>query len=156
MLKIDIYYRTKTHQMMKRKHYNAHQTHKVRGLVLSVITSICVLIKIYFLFGFVYWRFCVEEQRTECDSINVVREEHNMNPLDCVHMYRKDDIVWIAYNSWCHTVYTYMDIYSDPTYSWVQTCLVDLPVFWAFFLLNQPHDCFRCLGKDPDRVFSIT
>ena len=25
----------------------------------------------------------------------------------------------------------------------------------SFLLLNKPHDCYRCLGKDPDRIFSI-
>ena len=29
-----------------------------------------------------------------------------------------------------------------------------LPII-AFLLLNWPHDCYRCLGKDPDRIFSI-
>ena len=28
------------------------------------------------------------------------------------------------------------------------------PVF-IFFLLNNPHDCYTCLGKDPDRIYSI-
>ena len=25
----------------------------------------------------------------------------------------------------------------------------------AFLLLDQPHDCYTCLGKDPDRIYSI-
>ena len=34
------------------------------------------------------------------------------------------------------------------------TCILDaLPVV-AFLLLNDPHDCFRCFGKDPDRTYS--
>lgn len=28
-----------------------------------------------------------------------------------------------------------------------------LPVV-AFLLLNKPHDCYACLGKDPDRIYS--
>ena len=27
--------------------------------------------------------------------------------------------------------------------------------FIFFFILNRPHDCFMCLGKDPDRRFSV-
>ena len=27
------------------------------------------------------------------------------------------------------------------------------PVLFLF-LLDQPHDCFKCFGKDPDRIFS--
>ena len=29
-----------------------------------------------------------------------------------------------------------------------------IPVF-TFLLLDKPHDCFVCLGKDPDRIYSI-
>ena len=32
--------------------------------------------------------------------------------------------------------------------------LVSLLPFWAFLLFNNPHDCFKCLGKDPDRNYS--
>ena len=31
--------------------------------------------------------------------------------------------------------------------------LIMLPVIF-FLLLDDPHDCFTCLGKDPDRVYS--
>ena len=24
----------------------------------------------------------------------------------------------------------------------------------AFFIFNDPHDCYTCLGKDPDRIYS--
>eukprot|EP00353_Schmidingerella_taraikaensis_P011285 CAMPEP_0185590058 /NCGR_PEP_ID=MMETSP0434-20130131/59349_1 /TAXON_ID=626734 ORGANISM="Favella taraikaensis, Strain Fe Narragansett Bay" /NCGR_SAMPLE_ID=MMETSP0434 /ASSEMBLY_ACC=CAM_ASM_000379 /LENGTH=77 /DNA_ID=CAMNT_0028213933 /DNA_START=231 /DNA_END=464 /DNA_ORIENTATION=- len=24
----------------------------------------------------------------------------------------------------------------------------------VFFALNEPHDCYECLGKDPDRIYS--
>ena len=24
----------------------------------------------------------------------------------------------------------------------------------AYFWLNEPHDCYVCLGKDPDRIYS--
>ena len=25
---------------------------------------------------------------------------------------------------------------------------------WTFFWLHDPHDCYNCLGKDPDRIYS--
>ena len=28
-----------------------------------------------------------------------------------------------------------------------------LPVV-AFLCFDDPHDCFRCMGKDPDRIYS--
>ena len=31
--------------------------------------------------------------------------------------------------------------------------LSDLTKF-AYFWLNEPHDCYVCLGKDPDRIYS--
>ena len=34
------------------------------------------------------------------------------------------------------------------------TMFLLLPVV-AYFLLNEPHDCYMCYGKDPDRVYSI-
>ena len=33
--------------------------------------------------------------------------------------------------------------------------LAELLPFVFYFWLNEPHDCFQCLGKDPDRRFSI-
>ena len=48
-----------------------------------------------------------------------------------------------------------MTWYSKYSSFFIETCLVYLLPVVAFLLLNDPHDCFRCLGKDPDRVFSI-
>jgi len=33
--------------------------------------------------------------------------------------------------------------------------LLELLPFLTFFWLDEPHDCFVCLGKDPDRVYSV-
>ena len=33
--------------------------------------------------------------------------------------------------------------------------VIGLFPIWAFLALELPHDCFKCLGKDPDRNFSI-
>lgn len=32
--------------------------------------------------------------------------------------------------------------------------LIELAPFLTFYLLDKPHDCFVCLGKDPDRIYS--
>ena len=32
--------------------------------------------------------------------------------------------------------------------------LVTIIPFWAFLLFRNPHDCFKCLGKDPERNYS--
>ena len=36
---------------------------------------------------------------------------------------------------------------------YVYNMIIMLPVI-VFFLLDQPHDCFTCLGKDPDHIYS--
>ena len=33
--------------------------------------------------------------------------------------------------------------------------VLEMMPFIFFFLLNRPHDCFICLGKDPLRRFSV-
>ena len=41
-------------------------------------------------------------------------------------------------------------------FSLVEWCsnLIHLLPIVAFLALNEPHDCYTCLGKDPDRIFS--
>ena len=39
-------------------------------------------------------------------------------------------------------------------YSLYFNLMTILPVI-VFFLLNEPHDCFTCLGKNPDHIYSI-
>ena len=48
--------------------------------------------------------------------------------------------------------YREADVYS--MLSWVQNIILELFPIWSFLLFYKPHDCFRCLGKDPDRIFS--
>ena len=50
----------------------------------------------------------------------------------------------------------FIEVYTAEENVWVKDIFMYILPFWAFFLLNTPHDCFRCLGKDPDRPFSIT
>jgi hypothetical protein len=35
------------------------------------------------------------------------------------------------------------------------TAFLFLIPFFVFLAFNKPHDCFKCLGKDPDRRYSI-
>ena len=39
------------------------------------------------------------------------------------------------------------------TYS--TTAFLFLIPFFIFLAFNKPHDCFKCLGKDPERRYSI-
>ena len=115
-------------------------------MVLPIFTTLCVVIKIVFQVGFLFWRVCVEEQRTGCESKGLA---------ECEKIFDKREIQWINPESVCETSFEFMAWYTDPSTFWFTTCFVSLPIIWAFFLLNTPHDCFRCLGKDPDRIFSI-
>ena len=76
--------------------------------------------------------------------------------LDCAHMFQEKDVKWVNKASLCHVTYGLINFYIEPGYYWLKTAAISLPVIWAFFLLDKPHDCFRCLGKDPDRIFSIS
>ena len=37
---------------------------------------------------------------------------------------------------------------------WTYLVMVELLPVASFLVLNYPHDCYRCFGKDPDRLFS--
>ena len=61
-------------------------------------------------------------------------------------------------NSLCDLLYFFYGIYDgtlkQKSYgSAIQTAFLLLP-FILFFALNDPHDCFTCLGKDPNHIYS--
>ena len=79
--------------------------------------------------------------------------------IDCDHLYlAKDpeDLKWVNGESYCRVAHDFIVGYTDPKNTWIDEALVFLMPIWAFFLLNSAHDCFKCLGKDPDRIFSIS
>ena len=61
-------------------------------------------------------------------------------------------------NSLCNLISNLMGSYIDDprlhtyAYAFMQS-LILLPII-VFFAFNDPHDCFVCLGKDPDRKYS--
>ena len=57
----------------------------------------------------------------------------------------------------CQPVFKIFNIHTFQQFAYVYikiNCLLILPVV-AFMILDDPHDCFMCLGKDPDRPYSI-
>ena len=61
-------------------------------------------------------------------------------------------------NSLCNLISKLIgDYIGDPrlhTYAYaIMQSLLLLPIN-VFFAFNDPHDCFVCLGKDPDRKYS--
>ena len=79
----------------------------------------------------------------------------------CENGYLKDDgAVWAKdEEGLCNYFYTDLDEKADDP-QWVagglewMNLMMLLPVT-LFLLLDNPHDCFVCLGKDPDRIYSI-
>ena len=66
---------------------------------------------------------------------------------------------WVNKDSYCQLLTDWND-YPIIGQSTIQLFLINtvfvylLPV-WAFLAFTEPHDCYKCLGKDPDRNFSI-
>ena len=64
--------------------------------------------------------------------------------------------IYEDYNSVCN----YFGKINEPSqdfiamFQLISTVTLLLPIF-VYFCLNDPHDCFICLGKDPDRIYSI-
>ena len=59
-------------------------------------------------------------------------------------------------NDFCVMVFTITNV-SPRQASLTYLCFIiaELLPFVFFFSLNDPHDCFSCLGKDPDRRYSV-
>ena len=75
ILRIYLFYRINHYQTMKQKHIYAHKTHRVTGVVLPILTTMCILIKIVFQIEFLLWRVCVDEQRVECEAFENLERE---------------------------------------------------------------------------------
>ena len=79
--------------------------------------------------------------------------------MDCDHLYlvkETRDHGWVSSESYCKVFHEFVLGYTDPKNTWIDEAIVFLMPIWAFFILNSAHDCFKCLGKDPDRIFSIS
>ena len=61
-------------------------------------------------------------------------------------------------DDWKDGIWVFFDLsnYKFNVIGYGQACvdiMTLLPVA-SFLILNEPHDCFACLGKDPDRIYS--
>ena len=107
ILRLYIYFRIRVYKMMRLKHQRAHKTHKVTALVLLILTTYCVLIKIFFQFGFLFWRVCVGSQLKQCFAVRPYYPK-----TDCEHLFKRSDRLWISDQSWCHNIYEFMNGYT--------------------------------------------
>ena len=115
-----------------------------------VMTVIALSLKGFEKIVFACWRQCIEGERIECMAEN---KAFDLN-IDCKHLFL-NDVTWMINNSYCSTTHSLINIYVNFDTQWIVKFFFYLFPIWAFFLFNDPHDCFRCLGKDPDRIFSI-
>ena len=99
---------------------------------------------------FAAWRMCLQGERLECESWNQIKEIKT----DCKHLYL-ESVYWMERESVCAWWHQMIWFYVEPGHQWLVKTITYLVPIWAFFILDKPHDCFRCLGKDPDRIFSI-
>ena len=59
-------------------------------------------------------------------------------------------------NSFCHKIQSWANVGGKDFLTYFAVLLLlELVPICAFLSLNNPHDCFKCLGKDPDRKFSL-
>ena len=68
--------------------------------------------------------------------------------------YLPDEMTQHASNDICFSIF---NINGSPTppLTYLGFIVAELLPFVFYFWLNNPHDCFHCVGKDPDRRFSV-
>ena len=60
------------------------------------------------------------------------------------------------YNDFCTQIFIVKNVFQDQaSLIYMAFIVAELLPFVFFFSLNDPHDCFQCLGKDPDRRYSV-
>ena len=72
-----------------------------------------------------------------------------------------ENSAFLGEGGFCHAfIYGFFDVLISPKNYQYLSCiylsLVMLQVIplLAFYTFDRPHDCFVCLGKDPDRIYS--
>ena len=109
-------------------HRYEFKRHALRSILLSMFTMVTL---IYVLFG-VYFLIVVNS----C----YVSQQH-------MDSHRKQDLCFDI----LPTKFT-PDLASESYFMFI---IFELLPFTLYFILQRPHDCFVCLGKDPDRRFSM-
>lgn len=155
MLRVYLSYNVRTIVLMYRKHKHAFRTHAHSLIPLFTLTGVSILTFIGLQTLNLQWRSCIHQQTLMCESWN--------KPLggrfDCHFQgsgWRRE---WVNENSYCHWLFDWNTApvigQSAIQMYLIETVFVYLVPVWAFYLFTVPHDCYKCLGKDPDRVFSI-
>ena len=121
---------------MYRKQKLAYQVHACRHIALVILTTISLIV---FINRDTWWLFdyaC----KIEKDHLVEAAPDVQVNPA-----------------SFCYKIDKLIANPMTGTETIIGNMIYDinsmLP-YWAFLLLHDPHDCFKCLGKDPERNYS--
>ena len=119
-----------------------------------ILTTISIFIQTWIQVMFSLWKNCKYEQKWICQSYDdALHKEFNCFDLTSPR-YEEGKLEWADSSSFCNYLSDWYHSYSSAGGSLKEAIVIYLLPIWAFFLLNVPHDCFKCLGKDPDRIFS--
>ena len=119
----------------------AFNSHKKSLLVLFILTDVSLLCLITGCGFNMFSGLCY-----------VTRSEENLS-MNVEHLKDVDDGI-------CSAISFYSLLMNDDPNNWVVLVSVIIPEviyslpILAYLILNEPHDCYVCLGKDPDRIYS--
>ena len=128
---------------MYRRHRLEFYNHRKRLIALLLTTSASLFLLFAFAIMGFYLTFCEAE----------INELHT-NPDDDTKLAFTGKGICNWYTAGFENVLMSPESKKKISLMFFGTITVELVPFLAFFLLDQPHDCFVCLGKDPDRIYS--
>ena len=130
-------FNVKLHFLMYRKQKMAYKVHACRHIALVLLTTIAILL---FINRDTWWLFdyaC----KIEGDHLKHSVSDFKASP-----------------ESFCTMIDRMVEKPMTGTETIIGNLIYDivsiLP-YWAFLLFHDPHDCFKCLGKDPERNYSM-
>lgn len=123
-------------QSMYKHHRFEFKNHIKPMLLLFMATEISVICQLEQLWFQLYHSYCSNGDLKDNEAVLAKGEEGLCNYFYSELDEKVDDPHWVA-----------------GVLEW-STFMILLPVT-LFLLFDNPHDCFVCLGKDPDRIYSI-
>ena len=124
--------------MMYKEHRLEFYRHFKSMMLMHTATVVTLLILIFVEVCFMYLGPCF--QMNDQGAMYSLESQQEAEQSICVHVFDIVGIEWQDHPAKERGIYIF-------------NFVIVLPII-VFFLLDQPHDCFICLGKDPDRIFS--
>ena len=125
---------------MRRFHKYEFKKHANRMFVVFVATTLSLVIVLVFEVSLQYTWVCTYELVIKNPDYEAMFEPGSPD------------------QSICKSFMDYQfELFGNRNHIGIVLWLVDLTILipsLTFFAVNQPHDCFVCLGKDPERIYS--